>query len=309
MPACATADRPPLTPFVLALILLAALVHAGWNLVAKTTGGDLRFALLTAAAVALVWSPAGAWVTWREAGGYGPLQWGLIVASGAVHVLYYGALLTGYRRGDLSVVYPLARGTGPLITAMVATTWLGERLGPHGWAGVAGIVAGIVLLAGGPALWQRLRHGQAADPRLRAGLRWGALTGLFIAGYSVVDGYAVKHAGVSPIAVDYLGNLVRLPLTLALLWAWPRRGPMDLAGCLRRWWRPALLIGALSPVSYVLVLYAATLAPLSQVAPAREVSMLVAAFLGGQLLGERDRGWRLLGAACIGLGVVVLATA
>lgn len=257
-----------------------------------------------------MWAPAGAWITWREAGGYGALQWGLIVASGAVHVLYYGALLTGYRRGDLSVVYPLARGTGPLITAVVASLWLGERPGLRGWAGVMGIVAGIVLLAGGPALWRRLRYGEAStDPRLRAGLRWGALTGLFIASYSLIDGYAVKHGGVSPIAVDYLGSLARLPLTLVLLWGWPREGPLALAECARRWWRPALLIGAVSPVSYVLVLYAATLAPLSQVAPAREVSMLFAALFGGQLLGERDRAWRLLGAACIGLGVAVLATA
>ena len=180
-----------------------------------------------------------------------------------------------------------------------------------------GIVAGVLLLAGGPSLWRRLRgqDSAAASPadraRLRAGLRWGALTGLFIAGYSVIDGYAVKRAQVSPIAIDYLGNLVRLPLTLLLLWLLPRREPLarGLADAARRLWRLALVIGAVSPLSYVMVLYAARMAPLSQVAPAREVSMLFAALFGSSLLGERDRAARLLGACCIVGGVVALAMA
>jgi len=303
---------------VLALVLTAAVIHAGWNLLAKTTGGDTRFALLTSLAVALLWAPAGLWVAWREAGSYGALQWSLIGLSGAVHVGYYVALLSGYRHADLSVVYPLARGTGPLITAVAASLLLHEAPGWRGWAGVLGIVAGVLLLAGGPALWRRLRgqdSAAAASPaeraRLRAGLRWGALTGLFIAGYSVIDGYAVKRAQVSPIAIDYLGNLVRLPLTLLLLWLLPRREPLarGLADAARRLWRPALVIGAISPLSYVMVLYAARLAPLSQVAPAREVSMLFAALFAGSLLGERDRAARLLGACCIVAGVAALATA
>lgn len=297
----------------LSLILVAALIHAGWNLLAKRSGGDVRFALISAVAVAVLWAPVGVWQAWGALPGFGGLQWSLVTASAALHVAYYVTLLRGYRHGDLTVVYPLARGTGPLLTALGATLGFGETLGVRGWAGVLGIVGGVVLIAGGPGLLRALRRvpgaGLGADERqrLKAGLGYGALTGLFIAGYSLVDGYAVQHAGVSPIVVDYVGTLLRIPMTLALL-LWLRRSePLSMGGYWRRMGRTALLIGAISPVAYVLVLYAATMAPLSQVAPAREVSMLFAALLGGSLLGERDRAVRLLGAACIAGGVVALA--
>jgi drug/metabolite transporter (DMT)-like permease len=301
-----------MSAFAFSLVLVSALIHAGWNLLAKKAGGDVRFALMSQLAVALVWAPVGLWFAWHEAPGYGLLQWSLIVASGAIHVVYFVTLLRGYRLGDLSVVYPLARGTGPLLTAMVATVVLDEALGLQGWAGVLGIVGGIVLIAGGPALWHALRaggSGQEHHARLRAGVGYGLLTGVWIAAYTVVDGYAVKRAGLSPVAVDYLGNVARIPLTLLWIALLGRREPLPLAGYWRTCWKPALLIGAVSPVAYVLVLYAVTLAPLSHVAPAREVSMLFAALLGGRLLSERDAGLRLLGAGCIAGGVVALALA
>jgi drug/metabolite transporter (DMT)-like permease len=301
----------------LSWILVAALIHATWNLLAKKTGGDVRFALVSQVAVALVWAPVGLWFAWREVGAWGPLQWALVVASGAIHVVYFVTLLRGYRLADLSVVYPLARGTGPLLTAIVATLLLGESLGLRGWVGVLGVVLGIVLISGGPALWHALRAGNGAQVddtdghlgRLRAGVGYGLLTGMCIAAYTVVDGYAVKRAGMSPVSVDYLGNMVRVPLTLLWILALGRREPLPLAGYWRSTWKPALLIATISPVAYVLVLYAATMAPLSHVAPAREVSMLFAALMGGTLLRERDAGLRLLGACSIAAGVVALAWA
>lgn len=296
----------------LSLVLAAALIHATWNLLAKQSGGDVRFALLTSGVVAVVWAPAGIWLGWQEAGGYGPKQWALLAGSGVLHVGYFVVLLRGYRVGDLTVVYPLARGTGPLITALVATSFLGEQLGHFGWLGVAGIVGGIVLIAGGPDLLGALRaghHSPADIHRLRAGMGYGVLTGLFISGYSLVDGYAVQHAGISPVLADYLGNLMRIPLTWLLI-LWLRRSQrLSMGGYLRQYWKPALVIGTISPAAYVLVLYAATMAPLSQVAPAREVSMLFATLLGGHLLGERGRVARLAGAACIAGGVVALSWA
>lgn len=306
-----------MSPLALGLVLLAAFIHASWNLLAKKSGGDIHFALLTTVGVIVLWSPLGLWMSWQEAGAYGPLQWALIAASGAIHVAYYVCLLRGYRFGDLSVVYPLARGTGPLITAMVASVLLQEVLGLQGWLGVAGIVAGILLVAGGPALWRALRSGAAGDAeehrRLRAGVGYGLLTGAFIAAYSVVDGYAVKRGGVSPVLIDWLGSLARLLVLLPLV-ALLHRGRWPAArDAVTAMWRqarrPALIISAISPVAYVMVLYAATMAPLSHVAPMREVSMLFAALMGGTLLKERDAGVRLLGAACIAAGVVALALA
>lgn len=298
-----------MAPLPLTLVLLAALIHASWNLIAKKVGGDQRFALLTCVALSIVWAPVGAWFSWHEAGQYDVQQWGLILLSGLLHIAYYLILLHGYRVGDLSVVYPLARGSAPLLTALVATSFLGEALRLQGWLGVAGIVLGVALIAGGPATLRKLRTRDPDDldhQRLWLGVKYGLLTGLFIAAYSVVDGYAVKHAGIAPVLVDYLGNLTRLPF-LVLIMAWTtRKAPLPLRDYLRQNWRPALLVGTLQPVSYVMVLYAITLAPLSQVAPAREVSMLFAALFGGHLLGERDAGLRLAGAACIAVGVIAL---
>lgn len=298
-----------MTALPLTLVLLAAVIHAIWNLIAKKAGGDIRFALMTYVTLAIVWAPLGVWFTWEQAGDFGLLQWGLICTSGAVHLIYYLILLRGYRKGDLSVVYPLARGSGPLLTALVATTFFGESLRILGWLGVLGIVGGIVLIAGGPALIHAFRTGDrsdAAHAALRAGVVYGLLTGLFIATYTLIDGYAVKRAGISPVLVDYLGNLTRLPWVVAALLFMRVREKLSMGAYVRKMWKPALLVGAISPIPYVMVLYAVSMAPLSQVAPARELSMLFAALFGGRLLGERDAGMRLLGAACIAAGVIAL---
>ena len=168
--------------------------------------------------------------------------------------------------------------------------------------GIVAVVAGVFLIAGGPALFRAVRD-PARQARVGAGIRYGLATGVFIAAYTVVDGWGVKALGMSPILVDYVGNLVRIAI-LAPLIVTMRTG---LVAVWRVQWKGALLVAAVSPVSYVLVLYAMQQAPLSHVAPAREVSMLFAALLGGHLLAEGDRLARFLGAACIAAGVMALA--
>ncbi|MBX3609282.1 MAG: EamA family transporter [Hydrogenophaga sp.] len=287
-----------------ALILLAGLIHAGWNIAAKHAGGDARFAWFTAVLITVVWAPVGWWYGRGVVVQWGAIEWAMVVASGVIHVFYFVTLLRGYRRADLTVVYPLARGSGPLITALVAVLFLGEQLSSLGAFGIAAVVGGVFLVAGGPGLW-RAAHDPAARVRVLRGVRYGLLTGVFIAGYSVVDGYAVKVVLMSPILVDYMGNLVRLLLFTPVV----LRKPAEAWGLWRTQWRHALLVAVFSPVAYVLVLFAMQRAPLSHVAPAREVSMLFAALIGGHLLRESDRGLRLLGALCIALGVVALGLA
>ncbi|MCA0176295.1 MAG: DMT family transporter [Proteobacteria bacterium] len=286
----------------LALVLVAALLHATWNLVAKKAGGNHHFVFACALAVGLLWLPAALWVGVGEVAQWPPLAWAAVLGSAVVHLAYFSALLKGYRVADLTVVYPVARGTGPLLSALGAVLLLGEALTPSGVLGLAGIVTGIVLLAAGPTLWRPVHDREVAARRLR-GLRWGLLTGALIAGYTVIDGYAIKVLLLSPVLIDYFGNLLRIPFQAPLIW----RDRAGFVPALRTQWRHVLVVAALGPLAYILVLYAMRLAPLSHVAPAREVSMLVAAVLGGQLLGERDRGWRLLGAACVTAGVVLLA--
>ena len=285
-----------------ALIVLAGLIHAGWNIAAKKARGDARFAFFTSALMMLVWAPLGWWLGRAEVPLWGAREWAVVAASGVLHVLYYVVLLRGYRKADLTVVYPLARGTGPLLSSLAALALLGERLSAWGAFGIAGVVGGVFLIAGGPALL-RVSPRSEAGARVKKGMFYGVLTGVFIAGYTVLDGWAVKVLLLSPILLDYMGNLLRVALLAPVVLH-------DLPAARRLWrvqWRYALLVGVFSPIAYVLVLYAMREAPLSLVAPAREVSMLFAALIGGHLLGEGDRVARVAGAFLIAAGVAALA--
>ena len=285
----------------LALVVLAGFIHASWNIAAKKADGDVRFVAFTALVLMVFWAPVGVWVGWQQVPLWGVIEWTLVLASALIHVGYFIVLLRGYRKADLTVVYPLARGSGPLLSSMVAIVFLGEQISALGLAGILGVVCGVFLIAGGPGLW-KAAHDPLQQARVRTGIFYGASTGLFIASYTVIDGYAVKVALMSPILVDYVGNLLRLVFLLPTLL---RERPV-VAQMWRKQRRYALIVGIFSPVSYVLVLYAMQVAPLSHVAPAREVSMLFAALLGGHLLGEKDRGPRILGAALIAMGVMAL---
>ena len=286
----------------LLLVLAAALLHALWNFAAKRAAGDHRFAFIQACMTSVVWAPAAWWFGADEVPRWTALQWAAVSASAAIHIVYFLTLLRGYREADLTVVYPVARGSGPLVTAGAAVLLLGESASLLTLAGVLAVCGGVFLIAGGPGLW-RGSHDAAAQARLHAGLRWGGATGLLIAAYSVLDGYAVKVLLMGPVVFDYFGNLLRVPLQAPLVWG----DGAGLRRVLRTQWRAALVVATLGPAAYICVLTAVTMAPLSHVAPAREVSMLIAALLGGRLLGERDRGLRLLGAACIAGGVACLA--
>ena len=289
-------------PSALALVILAGLIHASWNIAAKKAGGDARFAGFTGTVMMLFWAPLGIWLGLDEISLWGRTEWLLVAASALLHILYYITLLRGYRKADLTVVYPLARGSGPLLSSLIAITLLDEHLSALGGLGIAGVAGGVFLIAGGPSLW-RARQDATQRQRLHKGMLYGLLTGVFIASYTVVDGYAVKFILMSPILLDYIGNLMRMVLLMPAM----LRDRAESARLWRLQWKYAVFVGIISPVSYVLVLYAMKVAPLSHVAPAREVSMLFAALLGGQLLGEGDRLPRLLGAALIAAGVMALA--
>ena len=286
----------------LALVIFAGLIHAIWNIAAKKAGGDSRFAAFTAVMGIVIWAPVGIWFGWDVVPKWGWLEWGFVVASAVVHVFYYLTLLRGYLKSDLTVVYPLARGSGPLLSSMVAIVLLGEAITTLGIAGILAVVAGVFFIAGGPSLF-RAAHDPAKRAGIRRGMGYGLLTGVFIASYTVIDGYAVKFVAMSPILLDYFSTLIRvlilLPSTL--------RDRVVALQHLRLQWKHALVVATISPIGYVMVLYAMQIAPLSHVAPAREVSMLFAALIGGQLLNEGDRLPRIVGAACIAFGVMALA--
>lgn len=282
-------------PLALGLVLVAAFTHASWNLLAKQAAASRHFVWLYSAGTVVVWAPVIVAVMILLRPDLGPQVVVALVVSAVLHTLYAMSLQRAYQVADLSVVYPLARGTGPFLAFFGAIVFLGERPRPLASGGAMLVAAGVLLLAGGGKIFAR-----GAD---RAGLFWGVLTGALIASYSVWDGRSVRVLGVSPLLMDYAGNLLRLGMLSPRAWA-DRRGVVEEAG---RWWRPALGVAILGPLGYTLVLYAMQLAPVSHVAPARELSMMIGAWYGARVLDERDSGRRLGATAMIVLGVAALA--
>lgn len=282
----------------LALVVLGALVHATWNVFAKRASGGLPFVWLYGLVSLVAAAPfcIAAWL--RQAGPLGPEAWAAIVLSAALHLLYSLALQKGYQAGDFSVVYPVARGTGPLLAVLAAIALLGERASGLGGLGIAAIVLGILLISD-------LGRASVRGSRLQAGLAWGVLTGACIAGYTVVDGWAVRGLQLDPVLYYALGLLMRT----VLLAPQALRSTERLALEWRKNARYVVAVGLLSPLAYTLILYALTQAPLVYVAPAREVSMLLGVIIGALLLGEILTRRRVLGAVSMVLGVALLAVA
>jgi drug/metabolite transporter (DMT)-like permease len=282
-----------MTALSFALVVLAALIHASWNIAAKKASGGALFVALNVWVSTIIYAPVFALYAY-----FFPLQLGwrelsLLAGSGAIHLAYSLALQRGYQKYDLTVVYPVARGTGPLLSSALAIVLLGEAVTLFSALGIVCIVAGIFVLAGGHRL---LKNPSAA---VLGGVAYGALTGAFIAAYTLLDGYGVKYLLIAPLVLDYVCNVMRA-LFLAPT-AWQRRDELTTEWRKNR--RYCLYVGIMGPVAYVLVLTAMQTAPISSVAPLRELSMVFAAFLGAKLLGEGHHGERIFGAGLMALGV------
>ncbi|WP_326543162.1 EamA family transporter [Pseudorhodoferax sp.] len=285
----------------LSMVVLAALIHATWNLLAKRAAhAGTAFVGASTVVACVAYLP---WVVWQLTHGGMPVNGPVvacIVASGLLHLVYSMCLQKGYRVADLSVVYPVARGTGPLLSSVGAFVLLGEVPSLHGLLGLAAIVLGIGLICtdGRLAMFRQ--------PSALAGVRWGGATGALIAGYTVVDAYGVKALGVGPVVLDWCSNLVRL----CVLTPWMLRNRAAALAAMRGHWWLALAVGLLSPLSYILVLAALEMgAPLSVVAPTREMSMMVGALFGMLVLRERVGPGRAAGCVLVVLGVVLLSGA
>ena len=243
---------------------------------------------------AVLFAPVAVWVLRSSWVGLDGRAAGFLLATGVLHLLYTESLLRGYRVGDLTVVYPLARGTAPLLSFAGAVVLLRERPSVLGVVGASLITFGILLAAGGLAAFRHTTK--------RAGLFWGVATGCTIAAYTLVDGYSVKTLLISPFLVEYAGNLFRVAALAG--GAWRRRAslPAEFRSC----WRDALGIAVLTPVAYILVLFAMRLAPISRVAPVREMSMMVGMYFGARFLSEGNMVRRMVGSVLIALGVAAL---
>jgi uncharacterized membrane protein len=283
----------------LVLVLAGALLHAVWNLPAKKASGGASFVWLYGLVSLLFAAPFALIVFSLDPQPLSINMWLAVAATSVLHVGYSLVLQRGYQTSDFSIVYPMARGTGPLLSVFGAILVLGEMPSRLGWIGIVSILVGIFVIAGATRIFS------GTDKRIFYGLMWGVLTGLFIAAYTVVDGWAIKALGMSPVVFYTLG----LALRAVLLAPTGLRDPQ----ALREQWqtnrRHIIAVGVLSPLAYTLVLFALTSAPLSYVAPVRELSMLIGAFIGARILQEKNSRSRMVGIALMLLGVVMLTRA
>ena len=278
-------------PLVIILVLAAAAMHAVWNTLIKV--GDDR--LMTMAVVMATSSILGP-VLVLQGAPPAPESWKFIALSVAIHLAYFLLLIQAYRVGDLSHAYPLARGSAPLLVAGGAALFAGEVLSPAEIAGVAVVSAGIfsLMLSGG--------YGFRGDWRA---LFYPLATGATIAAYTVADGLGVRLSGSPAAYIGWLFIFSGIPLVVVAVVR--RRGAaLDF---LRRNWRPGILGGVLAFSAYALVIWALSLGAMAHVSALRETSVVIAAIIGTRFLGEPFGVRRVLSAATVAGGVVVLHVA
>ena len=297
----------------LVLVVIAAFAHAAWNIIAHgSSRSGLPFLVLGAVASTVLWMPVV-----PLTGGLGPGDWrGVLIGasvSALLHVGYMVLLQRGYALGDLSTVYATARGTGPILTVAIAILLLGERPSSLALVGVAVVIAGVVamgLIGRNPVRTQlsagvavQCARGAKGPRRVDPAILFGLATGVSIAIYTIWDTHALREWQVSPVALMVGCGLFEVPLLAAL--AWGRRD--ELLPTLREQWGRLLLFGVLSPLSYILVLVAVTIAPVSLVAPVREMSVVLVSLFGAFIGKERRPALRVLASVAVVGGVVLLS--
>jgi len=273
---------------IVLLVLLSALMHAGWNYMVKaspdgqldTVGLAMGGSALAACLLPFVPLPADASLPW-------------LAITVFVHIGYFVALIETYRRADLSLAYPLMRGSSPVLVSLVAPL-MGETVSRGLMSGILLVGLGIMLPA-----WIGVRRGAVN----RTGLLFGMVNAVIIATYTVIDGIGVRLAG----------NAISYTLWLFFLDAWGifaiaawRRGTLPVLSHLRQCWRLALAGSVLTVGSYGIVLWAMSNASIPAVAALRETSVVFAALLGTWLLKERMGRWRMTGAALVAVGAVLI---
>jgi drug/metabolite transporter (DMT)-like permease len=276
------------------LVAVAAVAHASWNLFSKqaAAAGTIAFVWMVTALGTVIYLPVLGIDLAVTQPHLRSLALVFLAGTALLHIGYFLTLQHGYTSGDLSLVYPLSRGSGLLLSSFVAIPLYAEHPGPAGIAGILLISGGVIVLS---------LPDRAAMPRAAA-LTFGLLTGTFIAAYTLWDKYAVASLHIPPLLEEWAAGagvaLVLAPLAarntgrLALLWR-------DYRG-------QVLGVAVLSPLAYILVLTALVFSPVSSIAPAREISVLIGVLLGRRLLGERNLGRRLGAALAITAGVAAI---
>lgn len=282
--------------YVLVLVLTAAVLHACWNLLAKKAKGKTPFIWLQYVAGNILYLPFLFFQTSQHGTLYSlPLLW-FSLSSAVLHLGYFIVLQKGYRVADLSVVYPLARGSAPMVSFIAAIVLLHEQLKSSSVVGLLLIIAGVLVITG-------LSVKKENNSKIMTGITFGMLTGLFIALYTFNDAVAIKKYALSPLMLTLATNLFSAVLLLPFMFT--KKAELKREIKMHKW--IIVTIALLSPAAYMLVLEALKYAPLSLVAPARETSILLGVFMGSKVLNEEDGKRRLIASVLILGGIVALS--
>ena len=282
---------------ILLLVLVASVLHASWNYLSKTIPSGAPFVWLTAVVMSLVLLPFALAYIWMYGFEFTLVTIGALLLTGTLHLIYFLTLQTGYQRSDLSVVYPLARGSGPVFATLGAVFFIGEEVSLMAVLGLCLVVVGVFLIAG------ISRTGGGDREKVRLGMIYGLVIGVMIASYTVWDGYAVKELAIAPILLEYSANPIRLVALAPVAWKkWP-----EVRTIWKEHYGKILIISLIAPLGYILVLYALKFAPIHLVAPTRELSIVLGVIFGAKLLTENNFRPRLVGALLIVAGIVFLS--
>jgi drug/metabolite transporter (DMT)-like permease len=275
--------------FVFLAVLFAAACHAGWNALIKvgldplstTTLISVGSGIVALAFAPLVGMPASA-------------AWPWLIASVVIHLVYFASLIESYRTGDLGQVYPIARGSAPLMTATVTSAFVGEKLSALGWTGIVALVAGVLLLSA--------RGGRQFAEIDRRAIGFALFTALTICAYSVVDGIGARlSANPNAYSVWLFVGIAVVMVPYALY-----RDGRDVIPAMQRFWLRGFVGGALQVLSYGIAIWAMTVAPIAIVATLRETSVLFGAAIAVVVLKEPLRAVRIVAACLIVCGLVLI---
>jgi drug/metabolite transporter (DMT)-like permease len=285
-----------MTLYVLSLILTAAVLHALWNLLAKRAKGKAPFIWLMYIASTVLYLPVLLYEVRIDGFVCSPVVIWFSLTSAILHIGYYLVLQKGYRTSDLSVVYPMARGAGPLFSSIAAILFLHEKLKITAILGLFLILAGVLVITG-------LSFKRGNDGKVLTGVFWGLLTGVFIALYTFNDTVAIKTYAVSTLIITFVSNVFSTILLIPFIFSQKEEIRLEIQQ--HKW--SIVAIGLLSPAAYILVLEALKYAPLTVVAPVRETSILFGVFMGSRVLNEGEGKRRIFASVTILGGIIALS--
>jgi drug/metabolite transporter (DMT)-like permease len=285
-----------MTFIALVLVFTSAFFHAAWNYLAKRVSGGIAFVWILSTLGTVLYLPVLIIALLRDHPQFGMREITFLLGTAILHVSYYLLLNYGYKVGDLSLVYPLARGTGPILATIGAILFIGESPSLLRMLGIVLIAVAVFALTGDPRKFRAEGTQQA--------IAFGVLTGISIAAYTLWDAESVKKTAITPLILTWFSGFARTVFLAPFIWQ--RR--QEVRAIWSEFRRDVVLVSILDPLSYILFLTAFALGgQVSYLAPARQMSILIGALMGTRLLAERNSARRMAAVGAMMVGLMILA--